>query len=782
MSKREDLFRELSEKFQGKNEKEIDPVKTWTSLFEIARDETSYLSIFNPLIQQFILESDYKIETTPEIKNAIECFLDNQKEVKEREEQLIPLMSLIQYLMDETILKIFDGVACVIKKHVEEYNEIPEKILNILETADMDAISPETLGLLMKNLVGSKEKDDFEYYVLGYSPIAAELIDDDNDQLKFLINVVHDGLNGDRMKKISALILLKYIAPQIAGNKEFLQKDMFSILSSNFLEKDEVICLKAHKAMRKLIEYGIYDNIEEVLVVIKQFPEYPEEKYPLFFKLLQRFLDDYQNPKLRVVQAIYAFIEDSFNKGSNFIKGKCLELLSQIAAINKIYVEDIYEEALEIAIKLLGVEKRCFTEITNFFLAVSKLFPETLSKIIDLLGLLTDSLTDESTGTIKQRMERAESIATIIQNGSCFGELIEKVTEFTISTLDIISGNELFYVCSVILALREQLNQQTANIIYGKLEKLARNEKSSPKLNAILHTMKKLMKSFKIDATDFVQSLLIGDIKFLGGFPLYTCQNEETMIFYFIAAYIRLYPLKSEAICTKLIDIIPLVRSEMIPVILEPLEAGIHLGIVGRDDLVKTYEIIMTSLNSFEISENEEEICACIEILSQIGKSNPDIFNISDVFEILNQLITSVDEDEIDCSQPISSIIRFTLELYTVKNINITINEMLMNLILKILPLAPSISGMDDILELLVEILDDPRFKNFIVKILILISEILMMKKPDLDQYQFRPDLILKLKETLKKHILLDRTIERQIVKTFKNNRQKMNRFNSLLK
>ncbi|KAH0792384.1 hypothetical protein GPJ56_003561 [Histomonas meleagridis] len=775
---REKLFSELSKYCNKIEDNNLDPQNVWTSIFTIAQNDTVHLPVLNSLIQQFILNSNYKVDETPIIKESLLQLFDPEFDFQKRLSLLVPIVNILQFLPNPTVKPIFDAISNLIKIQLNNTSDVPENILNIVETIDTSSLNPQVLEILENSLLENQS----ESFLLTYAPILSDLIDDNEDLLTELVQTIHKFIQGDTNQQISSLVTLRYIAPQISGNKRVIPSDMFTLLSSHFLDQNEVICFRAHKAMRRLIECGVFDDKQEVAFVIGQFPKYPESKYPLFFKLLQRFLDDYQNPKINVVQAIYNFIESSFDGNSDFIKGRCLELLSQIAAINKIYVEDIYEEAFGIALELLKTEKRCYTEITNFFLAVSKLFPETtLNQIIANLPTLTDSLEDEETGTTKQRMERAESIATIIQSGS-WPEMTSKVTSFALKTLDTIVGNELFYVCSVIIALIDQLNGQTATVIFEKLEKLARKATVSPKLNVILHTMKKLMKKFNIDSTEFVNSIMKGDINYLGNFPLYTCQDDKTMIFYFIAAYIRQYPLQSDEICRQLIDIIPQIRCEMTPVVLEPIEAGIHCGVITFDSMTKLYKYIMEILTSFDVTENVEEICSCIEILSQIGKSNPGIFDIPKVFSILKQLILSTDEEELDNSQIISKIIRLILELYTIKVINIDIDEKLFDLVLKILPLSPEIEGMDDILELLVVALDDVRFKKFVAQILILFAEMLMMKKADLDEYELDAALIAKMKGALKKAVREDKTLERQITKSFRNQRQKMNRFNAILK
>ena len=77
---------------------------------------------------------------------------------------------------------------------------------------------------------------------------------------------------------------------------------------------------------------------------------------------------------------------------------------------------------------------------------------------------------------------------------------------------------------------------------------------------------------------------------------------------------------------------------------------------------------------------------------------------------------------------------------------------------------------------------DKARFQDVLVPGLRMITEILLMKKSELEQYQIEAESINALKQTLKKCCKGDRVLTQQITKSFGKSRAKINRFNALIR
>jgi hypothetical protein len=296
--------------------------------------------------------------------------------------------------------------------------------------------------------------------------------------------------------------------------------------------------------------------------------------------------------------------------------------------------------------------------------------------------------------------------------------------------------------------------------------------------------MKKLIKRFSVDCTQFVDDIVNGRIAYLGGLTLSSLHDEKTMIFTFIAAFIRKFPLRSGPLVTALVDMIPCARFGMLPVLLEPVEAGLHAGVLPLGPIQTLYALTIEILEKFTISD-DDEVCACIEILSTIGKTNPDILNISALLNLVGRLLRvhtdegqQEDEAEEDFSESsaISAIIRFVCEIYTSSVFKPVVNLALLHTVIK--DLAISGRGFGEIMPLVLKMLNDgDRFKGIRFPILVLVTDVLMGSNQDLGL-----ELVTDMKNSLHKFLQVDPSFRDQIIRGFHGSRKKQTEFAKLCK
>ena len=77
---------------------------------------------------------------------------------------------------------------------------------------------------------------------------------------------------------------------------------------------------------------------------------------------------------------------------------------------------------------------------------------------------------------------------------------------------------------------------------------------------------------------------------------------------------------------------------------------------------------------------------------------------------------------------------------------------------------------------------DSERFESVLVPGLKLITEILLMKKSNLEEYEFEDDTISEMKSTLKDCCKGNKQLQNEIIKDFGKSRAKINRFNALIR
>lgn len=781
----------------------------WSSLYQIAIENPKHISIFFPLIKNFsLLVPDFQEYSAPEIESALSILTNCSNDYQTRFKASIPLISLISFLSFQQFGQIISSYIDLINQQISNESKFPEESLNLLDTIDFSFITEETAESVfdcVKVQVESEKQTAASLFL--YASFSDCIFSANPDNIPTVCSWVIKNLqSNNRINQMSSLYLLEKSSIQLGSNLLSIPKNLFSSFSDLLIKDDDLeLCYRAHKATRQLIANKILENKDIVKVIISQFPKYQEKYYEFFFKLIQRYLDNYEDANLEVVQEILDFVTDCLANPKMtmpYIKGKCIECISQIAAIDKLYIEDVYEEAFDIAIDLLDKENQCLTEVTNYFLMVNQSFPGPKVPIIyQRLPVLANSLITESKDcqndekAKKKLMERAASLASIVQSNTTFPDVVKTIVSFVISSLDsdLKTKGDLYFMCSVIIALRAQLDEESAKKIFAQYSILAKNETISPRLNAILHTMKKILTKFDVDpiASEFIDILIKGDIKFIGGFPLFSCMDEKTMIFYFVAAYIRKYPLKSDKICDVLIDCVPNMRQGMLPAVLEPLEAGIHSSVVPHDSCAKLYHEIVEITSKLSLEEDEEEVIACIEILSEIGRSNPDVFDGNELFGLIKTLIGELGDSNDDESiedvkemPPMGPITRFALELCILKYVKIEIDQELILKLVRFLPLSPQITSMENIMKLIVDSIlpDKQKFGFLTFPCCFAITKLLILQDSELKEYDFDPQFVISMKNILKKMVHDDRNIEKQISMKFRSQRPKLNRFAKLLK
>lgn len=784
------------------NEPSQNPPKVediWSSLYSVAVEDPAHLPIFYPLIKQYTFQvpefADFQL---PNISSSLPILSNNTNDDSTRYQAAAPLISLLPFFSFQQFCEVISAYLTFLDQVVQKELKFPKQLIDLLNKIEFSLLQNEAIDGIYDFLEEQLKTSKVPATLFIYAAFSDCFVNTDPEYAAPISKNIVDNISKDPIHKIAAFYLLEKVSEQF-GILASIPSNLFPTVLPYLIDfSNEEVLYRAHKGVRAMISNKLLNNQQALKAILGQYPSYPVEKYNFFFKLLQKYLDNLEDIKLDLVQLLLDFVNETINSENSFVRGKCLEIVSQIAAIDKLYVEDIYESCFDIALRLLDTEHTCLTEVTNYFLMVDQSFPGSKVPIIhSKLPILADSLSNNEE-LKKSRMERAASLAAIIQNSKAFSNIVQTISSFVISSLDQVAEAELFYICSVVISLRTQLTKEAAATIFSKLASMAKHETNPPQLNAILHTMKKILTKtdFGQDessniALTFATSLIKGEIDYFGGMPLYTCQDEKTMIFYFIAAFIRKYPLLSSNICDVLVSCVSEVSDSIIPAILEPIEAAIHSGVYSHDVTNKLYHEIIELAKKLSVDEDEEQMVACFEILSEIGRSHPDVFDHGhEIFALIKSIIQEIDdeeEDEVGIIQdlpPFGPIIRFSLELITLKFAPIEIDQDLMKKLVECLPLSPQITTMDDIMKIIVEsiVVDKVKFGFLYLPCMICLAKLLVLTDMELKEYDFDQKLVNNMKATLKRVIREDKSIERQVTMTFKNQRPKLNRFAKLLK
>ena len=768
----------------------LTPNYVWSSLFKIASNDSFHLPFYFSLVKQYSLTNEsFQDFESQEIEDALKT-AENENDPLSKLMLMKPVIHLISLLPLAKGLRTFKLLIDVVEGITKQNENVPQSFIEVMEITECSTLNEEVLESYLDIVEPLIETEKSSAALIALSYFASSIIEALQDSTSNICEWAIKLLKSNAKNQIAALFLLQKAADSLSSNIEFVPQNLLQSILPLLISNNENVRIRAHKAARHLISSTVFYNKNAIISIISQFPEYSSitgKPIELFFALLQRFLDISENPQLIVIQNIFDFALNSIkNSSDSFIKAKSIECISEIASISKDYIEEVIDIVFKGAIELIN-ENKFYTEVSNFLMILAQDFEGYETQAIDgKLEFLVNSIDDEQSGSKKQRLERAESLATILQTFN-HPELINKIILFTTNILNSIVNGEIIYICALILAVLPQLQDEAASIIFKKLQDFAMKETDSIRLNAILHVLKEILEATSNPTIENYSSILINDISdgknaYFNGLPIYTCNDEKTMIFLFIATYVRKLPSKSSQICVKMIESIPNVNYVMLPSILEPIDAALTAKILSKDDMIRISNVVIEALDKL-LLDDDDQVIACIEVLSKISDISVTLIDTNKVLSILKQLLEGLNEDAQDTDK--TSLLSPLFIIRLIYNISFYIldesifDKDLLISATKHLPNLPCVDPFETVLSILTtKILPKTDVFGFLtVPGLTSISEILIS-----NDYDISKELTNEMKGLLQKMIKENRSLERQITITFQKNRQKMNKFSKLLK
>lgn len=756
----------------------------WTSLFEVAKSDPNHFNVFSPLACQFFIFQNYKVDETEAVSNGISEFI-NSENIGKKKELLSQIILFLPFISSSFYQKIFEAVVLIIGNELNENGDVNE-ILKVLNYAS-GSLPDEAVETLKQTFQNSNEKNEkLSETLLLISPFANNIIEMDNDLAYTIMDTISKAVDGNNKSQIFAALklLVNIVDIVIDINKKVATKffnELFEKLIKIIENEDKSIEVIGFKAMKKLID-GVYNNKQCLKIIINLLmKEEKQDKQLLYFKFIQKYMD---SENLSIIQIIYEFVSNAFmqpTEFSTFWKAQCIELLSEIASLQNSYLNEIYQQAFDFSIELLN-ENKYLTEITNLFYNLTEGFPKQITdKIKESLPKLIASLKDETSGNKKQRMERAESLVSILSNIQASTDEFKEIIDFTINSMKTIEKeSEIYYISPIILASKKQCDEQTFEIIFSIIKDFVYKFTSCNELNSVLYTIMAFTDDKNIDLSDLILDIINGKINFLGGFPIYTYQSDDTKIFDFISTFIMKCSNKSVDILKLYIEYLQYVSFSLLPIYLQTITNCLYNIAIDEEYIHKLYDSLIYFLDNLLVESENETIYLCIEILSKICKHKYAFIDVQKLFLIMNQLIlTTFDGDD---NESISQIISFVFELFTIY-LDIEVNEDLINSLLKKLPIPVTVeSGMEKVLNLIIVLLNYKRFEKFHFQFILQIANILTLTNIEIEKYKLSKELIKELEKTLKSELKKDSKLEKQLTMKFRSQRSKLNRLSKLLK
>lgn len=621
---------------------------------------------------------------------------------------------------------------------------------------------------------------------------ADDLVQINSSISSVLIKLLKEGLEKDVKIQVSALFLMQRLSDHLAESESTEIPSLFNLLVPFLISTDHFLMDRSHKTIHKLFKSGVISEKSQIGEVIKQYSKYPQEKIGNFFKLLTIILDD-QSLDPSIIQPVFDFLGIITPRANPLIQSYCLETYASLAAIDPEFLDDVFENELERAQKLLEIrDPIIYSKTSAFALAISKVYPETVPNILkDFLPVFVSALENKDGKDKKHILDLAQSIASMIEGGN-YPDLSSKLFSYLLNVSKDVAKNEFFYLGSIVVTLKNCLTTEFANELFGILSDRLQFVFKSTHLNACLHMMKKLFTKYQINkqmVDTVIMKLLNGEIPSMKGYEPHIIADSSSMIFYFFSAYIKMYSLQSQDLLQKLVENLPKVRFSILPVYFEPISVALNMDLINESKMPILYETTFRLFSSMPVSK-EDEYCSVVEALIQIMQKYP---HIADPNALLDRATISLaklsgvnEKGEIDESQEYDNssifpvITRLVFGIFASDDYHIDFRRDLLVTVLGDFPLSRS---MDEILNLMLKIIQktDECYKAALVPLSKSISELLMKKKSEQSELGIDPSTISQAKTVLKNIFKQNKLVEKQVAKEFSTPRSLLNKFNAIL-
>ena len=814
------IIKQLADFVTSTEEKSpLDNSKLLDFFLDIAANETTTLQLsFDIFLEYLEKVPQFRTTETPKFAELLSTLLDSAKPLEDRSKAAIPLIIITPFTTPEKAAQITKGGIEVCQALINKDSELPMKFIDNFDDMMCNDMEEPNLKQVYEMFKTQLTGDNRVAALCCIAPVAEDIADALEGESEFITKQILDALKGSRLEKEAGALLIEYFTgyfekvPEDCPKLEEILPTLIEMMNNAENKVEET--KRAHRAFQALIECHIYDEdkIKDFIALFPQFTTKIAIKY--YFKLLSVFINpededdccceggccDHDHchghePNLTVIQAVLDFAKGILTKDdvTALIKGHALDLLSILASIDSMYVEEILTLAIDVATKLINDKSyETFVYISPFFVALSKLFKDkTQAQIKPLLATLFESYNKPEIGEPKvQRNLLADICATLAEGIN--DAVVPQAIDAVIATLKEQDTKAFFQGCASIIAIRPKLTVEKATEAFQVVASRIDDMTDNMNISTLVHTLTKIVKKVSIDAdivAPVLNKILAGDIKALNGHKPIDQEAINEVYFKFTQAFIRKYPAKAAPVCQTLIEWMKTASIHAMSYILESLSAGLEVAAIKEDGAKEIADFLKQFLGTLQIQDTNE-ISAALECLTAINKSYPAAIQPADpiiqgVLAFVKQISESNEEEEEFMEESISimpDIAKFVFNVYA-STPSLEVEENLLGALVALMPFGPEVEGVGDLIQCLIDMLEDQeRFECIVVPTLKCFTELLLMKKSELEEFEFEEDLIKSMKTTLKTICKKKPAVAKQISKDYQKSRAKLNRFNALIR
>ncbi|OHT02628.1 hypothetical protein TRFO_07051 [Tritrichomonas foetus] len=751
----------------------------WTSISNLAFQDTNAFISLIPLIEKISFGNQSFTESNPsEISEAINNLKNSSIDIHQRVASSAPLFALFPFLTQSNATSFIENVIDFIENINEDY---PEKLINLIDTIEVVSIKENVYSDLFKLF---KEKSDSKLFAatLVFSPIANAFLDNVENSIAFSSSLFEKCISTQQKRElISASLLAERLAQTYSVNPISMPAGLFEKLSPLLFHDDSTVQFRAHKAMRRLIEFGVFDQKEKVKALVDQYHKY---KTPhLFFKLISKYLEDSDNISLDTIKPIFDFalsnVED-FN-----ISGYLLSIFSFFGTMNSDYIRDIVKPIL-VTVHQIVIQKKInfYHDATETLFTISKCFgPENINiftKDIEAIAeiLLNEQTSDDLVLSLHKKTLLGQSIALLPISEGTFSLILEFINQ----NIQKVTCNSIYPICQIVITLFEKFSIEATIDYVNKFVELAAKETDLNRLNAILQTLKKLFKkliknSKNEQIINFINKIVNGHLQFFNGLPFVISATNESMIIHFVSVYLRKNIVPSSEILNEIIKYISLVPPLYLPALLESIIYCIST--LTTEQCQRVVDGLIPLIPSFDLySEENDYVLATFDVISAILKVHPETINSVELIQVLDKL-TQANEEEDDVSMDIHSLASTMKLICELSLVTPEVNDDLLSSIIDLVPFPEETNGNDAVITTFVQMCQQKdKFANVYLPILAIFVK--LVTSFDIGPLKISDENISGMKAALKVACQNDSTLDRQLTKDF--TRHQLNRFKTIFK
>lgn len=822
------LIDELSDICSKINENEnssvqqLDHDKIWETLFNVASEDMRNTALLYPMINVYSVRFPSFRNENKTIEKYVEDLINESKTDNERKLHSVAIFRWLPYLPSKLVPKIINAAIDLTEKYINENNDVPFDFLlplNDGELSDMEEATLDDLFAQFQTAISEGESKQAASLCV-YSTMCHGIVDLKPEASAFNVDMLFKFMNSENEKdQLCGCYFMLFLAecfadPEIQETAPSATQ-LYDLLKPLIVHKtNEHIRKRANKAFIKFIQTELFLEVDIVTNFLSLFNEYAADpsNLPQFFKVISNFIfpegdendekDDEEeaineNINLEIIQPIVDFVGEKLaDKSNHMVQGLSLDSLCDLGFKDKLFIEDLVPIGIDVSKSLINEnEVATYPFIANFLTILKEKFhDETVEEIKPLVPVIVAQLNSESLGTIKQRIYCAGAISQLI-NGGIATEEAQNVIQFVLNNLNCGEEKSIFNLCSVVLPLLEYIGEEKANVIFESFIEDAKKTENEEYLTAWVTVLGKFIKHYNIkeDSVNSIVALIMsGELKIFHGAQPHVTMPPIVAPFMLLRAFVKKYPAKAAPICTQLVEWLKFTPFTSMPTLLLPITAGLESGCIDEKLAASLADILKKFLLKLDLGDADPlaGVCTALNSLYQYFKQamNPIIDYLAPLEKFAKECyIENMEEDQVDLIQEelvesMPAVATFTFNVYA-NDDEVNVIPGLINPLLSLLPFHPQVEEVPEILGNICSMLENKdRFDEIAVNALKMFADVLLMKKADLNEFDFNDDLLKNMKLTLKSYCKGNKRMTNLVTSDFHSSRAKINRFNVLIR